>query len=214
MIHNRLPGSQIIEFVVNSESRILNTMGAFFYSLGKKYSNNHQSDESLTENFQRYGAAMVMLFVFWTGSTEAVPIVNSTVNLVDKSERSASTIGIPILTSESINPTETINSTSERTSLNSRQLVVNSNVPTAATGLNSGSIPGIQNPLQALTLLQQVTNSGNNPLAVQAELQAQKQESIQLQNQKQQQSLLAVVQTQQDQVSTAQAAITSEFKFI
>lgn len=157
---------------------------------------------------------MVMLFVFWTGSTEAVPIVNSTVNLVDKSERSASTIGIPILTSESINPTETINSTSERTSLNSRQLVVNSNVPTAATGLNSGSIPGIQNPLQALTLLQQVTNSGNNPLAVQAELQAQKQESIQLQNQKQQQSLLAVVQTQQDQVSTAQAAITSEFKFI
>ena len=95
-----------------------------------------------------------------------------------------------------------------------RQLVVNSNVPTAATGLNSGSIPGIQNPLQALTLLQQVTNSGNNPLAVQAELQAQQQESIQLQNQKQQQSLLAVVQTQQDQVSTAQAAITSEFKFI
>lgn len=82
-------------------------------------------------------------------------------------------------------------------------------MPTAATGLNGGNTPGIQSPLQSLNLLQQVTNSGNNPLSVAAELEAQNQEALQLQNQKQQQNMLAVVQTQQEQVATVQAAIAS-----
>lgn len=151
-----------------------------------------------------------MLFVFWSVSVEAVPISNSA-NLTDKSDGPALTSVVSAPTVRSMDSDQTSGSSSDKTSHRSRQLVVNSNVPTAATGLNSGTTAGIQNPLQALTLLQQVTNSGNNPLAVQAELQAQQQESIQLQNQNQQQNLLAAVQTQQDHVNTVQAAITSTY---
>lgn len=70
----------------------------------------------------------------------------------------------------------------------------------------------MQSPLQQLALLQQVTNSNNNPMSIASELEAQKQETLQLQNQKQQQGLLASVHIKQDQVATAQAAIASNMR--
>lgn len=94
----------------------------------------------------------------------------------------------------------------------SRQLVMNSDVPTAATGLNNGNPTGLQtNPLQTLNTINQVTKSGNSPTAMAAELEAQQQEAHRMQNQNHQQSLLAAVQTKQDQVNTVQAAISSKF---
>ncbi|KAI9565735.1 hypothetical protein GHT06_009527 [Daphnia sinensis] len=97
--------------------------------------------------------------------------------------------------------------------IKSRQF--NANVPTGATGLSAGNSASLQqSPLQQLALLQQVTNSNNNPMSIASELEAQKQEALQLQNQKQQQGLLASVQIQQDQVATAQAAITNQSQMV
>lgn len=107
---------------------------------------------------------------------------------------------------DSVEAAPTANTTSDSSSEKSRQLVINTNVPTAAIGLNNGNPTGT---LQTLNVLQQVTKSGNSPLAFEAELAAQQQEALQLQNQNQQQSLLAAVQNQQDQVNTVQAAIKS-----
>lgn len=94
----------------------------------------------------------------------------------------------------------------------SRQLVMNADVATAATGLNNGNPSLLQNPLQSYNVLQQVTKSGNNPMAVSAEIEAQQQEALQLRKQNQQQGALAAVQTKQDHVATLQAAITSTFR--
>lgn len=93
----------------------------------------------------------------------------------------------------------------------SRQLVMNSNVPTAATGLNNGNPSGQNSPLQTMSTLHQVTKSGNSPTALLSEMEAQQQEALQMQKQNHQQSMLAAVQTKQDQVATAQAAISSKF---
>ena len=107
------------------------------------------------------------------------------------------------------NATEVAGSIDDKASVKSRQLVVNPSVPTGATGLSGNSATGIQGPLQSLTLLQQLANSGNTQVSIAAEMEAQKQEKIQLQNQQQQMGVLANVQAQQDQISTTQAAITS-----
>ncbi|XP_057371788.1 mediator of RNA polymerase II transcription subunit 15-like [Daphnia carinata] len=97
--------------------------------------------------------------------------------------------------------------------IKSRQF--NVNVPTGATGLNAGNSASLQqSPLQQLALLQQVTTSSTNPMSIASELEAQKQEAFQLQNQKQQQGLMASVQIQQDQVATAQAAITNQSQMV
>lgn len=107
----------------------------------------------------------------------------------------------------------TTEASSEKVSnIKSRQF--NTNVPTGATGLSAGNSASLlQSPLQQLALLQQVTSSNNSPMSIASELEAQKQEALQLQNQKQQQGLMASVQIQQDQVATAQAAITSMLSF-
>ena len=107
------------------------------------------------------------------------------------------------------NATEVAGSTDDKANVKGRQLVVNPSVPTGATGLSGNSATGIQGPLQSLTLLQQLANSGNTQVSIAAEMEAQKQEKIQLQNQQQQMGVLANVQAQQDQISTTQAAITS-----
>lgn len=120
-----------------------------------------------------------------------------------------SILAVPTLPTPAISNTTT-DSSDEKISSKSRQLVVNANnAPTAATGLSNANLSSLQNPLQAFTLIQQVTKSGNNPIALAAELGAQQQEAFLLQNQNKQQGLLAAVQSQQDQVATVQAAITS-----
>ncbi|KZS03207.1 Uncharacterized protein APZ42_034061 [Daphnia magna] len=108
----------------------------------------------------------------------------------------------------------TTEASSEKVSnIKSRQF--NTNVPTGATGLSAGNSASLlQSPLQQLALLQQVTSSNNSPMSIASELEAQKQEALQLQNQKQQQGLMASVQIQQDQVATAQAAITNQSQMV
>jgi len=118
-----------------------------------------------------------------------------------------STLAVPLAQPDVANSTAPESPVEKSSNIKSRQF--NANVPTGATGLSGGSTAGMQGPLQQLALLQQMTNSNNNPMSINSELEAQKQETIHLQNQKQQQGILASVHIKQDQIATTQAAITS-----
>lgn len=93
---------------------------------------------------------------------------------------------------------------------NSRQLT-NSMVPNAGTGNSAGSITA--NVANGLDILKQqlAATTGNNPLSVSSELQAQAQEAMLLQKLQNQEKVLANVQAQSQQVAAAQTALTSKF---
>lgn len=99
--------------------------------------------------------------------------------------------------------------TSPNNRANSRQLT-NSIVPNAGTGFTAGSTSS--SAANSLDVLRQhlAATTGNNPLSVASELQAQAEETMQLQNAQNQQNLIANVQAQKQQVATAQAALTSK----
>ncbi|EFX65735.1 hypothetical protein DAPPUDRAFT_264253 [Daphnia pulex] len=137
-----------------------------------------------------YLSAVIVLASVWNGFTLAVPLPQPDV----------------------ANSTTSASPVEKSSNIKSRQF--NANVPTGATGLSGGSAAGMQSPLQQLALLQQMTNSNNNPMSIASELEAQKQENFHLQNQKQQQGLLASVHIKQDQIATAQAAITNQSNMV
>lgn len=94
-------------------------------------------------------------------------------------------MAVPLPQTDVANSTAPVSPVEKSSNIKSRQF--NANVPTGATGLSGGNAAGMQSPLQQLALLQQMTNSNNNPMSIASELEAQKQENFHLQNQKQQQ---------------------------
>lgn len=88
---------------------------------------------------------------------------------------------------------------------------MNSEIPTASTGISGGYNQGA---LQSLALISQLqATAGGSPLSLAAEMAAESQEAIEKQAERQKQSLLAAVQAQQQHVAAAQATLSRKLSF-